>query len=79
VPFIALRLEKNKQTHRAGDSEKKKFFWKLLTTYACVSYAFQFSTLMAGTKSDKHPKAGKKMTGKASVGDVSLSSFSLLL
>jgi len=28
--------------------------------------------VMAATKSDKHPKAGKKMTGKASVnGDVS--------
>ena len=27
---------------------------------------------MAATKGDKHPKAGKKMTGKASVGDVSL-------
>jgi len=43
-----------------------------LASNFCVHAFPDFSATMAATKSDKHPKAGKKMTGKASVaGDVS--------
>ena len=46
--------------------------WEICPSFfTCVSvFSSQSSIKMAATKGDKHPKAGKKMTGKASVGDV---------